>query len=158
HATLGATVRTKADNVGLERIVVNNMLADVDVDRRGLQVDDEVISFDGRRLYTVNQFKNVLGLYPRGWRVPLEYRRAVEGADDETGKREILVRLMGIQRKELGDGKGQPGPGPGPGPIIKGPPQGPSPAMKYFKAKPGFANYYFNELERDRQLAAIKKY
>ena len=33
--------------------------------------------------------RNVLGLYPRGWRLPLEYRR-------EQTRKDTLVRLMGV--------------------------------------------------------------
>ena len=34
----------------------------------------------------------------------------------------------------------------------------PSPALKFYEAKAGFANYYFNKLERDRLLAAFHKH
>ena len=33
-----------------------------------------------------------------------------------------------------------------------------SPATKFYKAKPGFANYYFNELEQERLLTAFHKH
>src|SRR5262249_19333754 len=45
-----------------------------------------------------------------------------------------------------------PGPRPQPGPVQ------PSPAAKLFKAKKGYANYYFNELEKKRLLEAFKKH
>ena len=43
----------------------------------------------GRPISTPNGLKNVLGIFPKGWRVPLSYRR--------NGKRcDILVRLAGV--------------------------------------------------------------
>jgi hypothetical protein len=100
----------------------------------------------------------VLGLFPKGWRMPLVYRR-------DNDKHEILVRLMGIQRQggEGDDEEERPrrpprGPQP-PEPKEKekekeGPP---SPALKLFEKKAGFANYYFNKLERDRLLTGFRK-
>jgi hypothetical protein len=112
---------------------------------------------------TVNQFKNVLGLYPKGWRVPLTYRHEGE-------RKEILVRLMGVQRHELDEGNqpkpdepqppGRPQPGrPAPGRpgAPAGPPAPPSPALKLYEAKAGYANFYFNRMERDRLLAAFAR-
>lgn len=148
HATLGATVATQTDKVGLGRMEVNNMLEESDVARRGLQIGDELVSFDGRLLTSANHFRNVLGIFPRGWRVPLEYRR------EQTMKKEILVRLMGIQRRVLSDPNPQPPPGPKPIPA----PKVDSPAAKYYEPKPGFANYYFNKVEQNRLLDAFRKH
>jgi serine protease Do len=94
HASLGATVATETDKSGLGRMRVQQILDEADVARRGVDIDDELISFAGRPMGSVNQFKNVVGIYPRGWRLPLEYRR-------ERAKKETLVRLMGVQRKQL---------------------------------------------------------
>lgn len=89
HATLGARVGADADG----RVVVIEILETSDAYRRGLRYDDEIISFGGRTISTPNAFKNVLGIYPKGWRVPLSYRR--------DGKRyDILVRLSGVHRSE----------------------------------------------------------
>jgi S1-C subfamily serine protease len=89
HATLGA--RAGFDSEG--RVVVNEILDSCDAYRRGLRDDDEIISFGGRPISTPNGFKNVLGIFPKGWRVPLSYRRE--------GKRyDILVRLSGLHGKE----------------------------------------------------------
>ena len=57
--------------------------------------------FAGRPITSVNQFKNVLGIYPKGWRVPLTYKHF--GDKNREDKREILVRLMGEQRQEVPD-------------------------------------------------------
>ena len=89
HATLGAAVAS--DDQG--RVVVTNILDTADAYRRGLRYNDEIVSFAGRTISTTNIFKNVLGIFPKGWRVPLEYRRNGE-------RREILVRLSGVHSEE----------------------------------------------------------
>ncbi|MGQ9574911.1 MAG: trypsin-like peptidase domain-containing protein [Thermoguttaceae bacterium] len=85
HATLGATVAFDDQN----RVIVSDILEHSDAYRRGLRYGDEIISFAGRPIQTPNAFKNVLGILPKGWRVPLSYRR--------DGKRfDVLVRLAGV--------------------------------------------------------------
>lgn len=163
HASLGALVTTQTDNSGLGRMTITQILEDSDVARRGVDFEDELVSFAGRPISSVNHYRNVLGIYPRGWRVPLVYKR------DRT-KKELLVRLMGMQKKDLpnqqvDDGlpKPEPQPKPAPGkppiPIPGKGPKAPGPTgagAKFYEAKDGFANYYFNRLERDRLLAAFK--
>jgi S1-C subfamily serine protease len=87
HATLGARLSTNLDG----RVIVVDVLEDSDAYRRGLRYGDEVVSFAGRPIASVNAFKNALGIFPRGWRVPLVYRR---GGETER----ILVRLDGVHR------------------------------------------------------------
>ncbi len=89
HATLGAQVST-ADG---GKVVVTNILEDSDAFRRGLRPDDEIVSFAGRSIRSVNGFKNILGTFPRDWRVPMTYRR-------EGQLIEIYVRLKGVHRKD----------------------------------------------------------
>jgi len=84
HATLGATVTTEEG-----RVVVDDILETSDAFRRGLQYGDSIIRFAGREITTANALKNVLGVFPSGWRVPLSYRR--EGQTFNT-----QVRLMGV--------------------------------------------------------------
>jgi S1-C subfamily serine protease len=159
HASLGALV--KEGEAGT-RMVVTSILENSDAHRRGLDIDDELVSFAGRPMSSVNQYKNVLGLFPKGWRVPLVYRR-----DNE--KYEILVRLMGVQRQEIENGRPRPPeppperperpdrPGrPGRPPASKPDPD--SPAAKLFEPKPGFANFYFNKQERDRLWNGFRKH
>jgi S1-C subfamily serine protease len=150
HASLGATVRTETEKSGLGRILVARILEESDAYRRGLDADDEVLAFAGRTISSVNQFQNVMGLFPRGWRVPLEFRR-------ESKRNDVLVRLMGVIPKTLIEGEAKPAPPPPKQavPALKGPP---SPAAKYYLPKPGFANFYFNKLEKDRLMAAFKKH
>jgi len=201
HATLGATVAFDEDG----RVVVSNLLDDSDAYRRGLRYDDEIVGFGGRPISTPNGFKNVLGIFPKGWRVPLSFRRGAE-------RRDVLVRLAGVHsqadllekasgRRMIypmpipepgddpeGDRPGREGPEskrprskqrgpdgtPDPGapkrielPIPR--PAGPHPALRpseeepipqiverHYEARRGYANYYFNELNRDRVFGAWK--
>jgi S1-C subfamily serine protease len=164
HASLGATVGTETEKTGLGKMRVRQILEDSDVSRRGVDLDDEIVSFAGRQMMSTNQFKNVLGIYPRGWRMPMEYRR-------DNKKKEVLVRLMGVQRKELPDDavpkddpddplpKKKPKDDPTPKlPIQKMPNVGPTgPGAKFYEAKEGYANYYFNRQMRERLLADFAK-
>ncbi len=191
HATLGARVAFDADG----RVVVSDILEESDAYRRGLRYDDEIVRFGGRPVSTPNGFKNVLGTFPKGWRVPLSFRR--------DGKRQdVLVRLAGVHseaellEKAMGRRPMQPRPIPQPGddpesdgPDSEGrrpgempqkekakpgrvpipgrppvPPRGhPLPPFiqpreepmaevlkRHFEARRGYANYYFNKLNRDR--------
>ncbi len=106
HATLGATVATRDDG----SVVVTGILEQSEAFRRGLRADDEIVSFAGRPIRSVNQFKNVLGIYPKGWKLPLVYRR-------EDRKQEIFVRLRGLHRQsELTLNQKQPRPEAPPAP------------------------------------------
>ncbi|MCA9189315.1 MAG: trypsin-like peptidase domain-containing protein [Pirellulaceae bacterium] len=89
HATMGATVTSDEDG----RVVVSQILSSSDAYRRGLRYNDQIIAFGGRAIDTVNGFKNVLGIFPRGWRVPLTFLRDGERHD-------ILVRLTGVHNPE----------------------------------------------------------
>ncbi len=143
HATLGVRVETPRDDA-LGRVIVTEALENADAYRRGLDLDDEMVSFAGRPVTSVNQYKNILGIFPEGWRVPLVYRR-------NNDKQAILVRLMGNQVQP-----NQPDPEPQRPPGRRQPttPKPDSPANKYYKAKKGFANYYFNE---QKQAALLDK-
>lgn len=173
HATLGAVVRTDEEG----RLVVRQILENSDARRRGLDVDDELVSFAGRPMTSVNQFKNVLGIYPKGWRLPLVYRRTDEERNTTT-THQVLVRLLGVGvDRQLEERQPRPIPGQPPEPPQPGQPRRPpgqppmppqeddekpgekqeSPAAKFYEEKKGFANYYFNRLERDRLMAEVKK-
>ncbi len=159
HATLGA--RVVGDDQG--RVLVSDLLETSDAFRRGLRADDEIISFGGRPISTPNGFKNVLGIFPKGWRVPLTYRR--------DGKRvDCIVRLAGLHGTEqlIEKTLGRPvQPGPKPGDLPRGrtppkprnePPKAPMPdeVKKVFQEKHGFANYFFNKQEQQRILKLWK--
>jgi S1-C subfamily serine protease len=154
HATLGAAVGTETEDSDLAKIVVKQILDESDAYRRGLRDGDHLITFAGRAMTSTNQYKNLLGVFPKEWRVPITYRR-------DNSNRETLVRLQGLlpTEKESGMPPGgpmppRPGPG-GPGPATPAPSAN-SPATKFYKAKKGYANLYFNTLQRDKLLAAAK--
>lgn len=147
HATLGATVSSAADG----RVVVSDILQSSDAWRRGLQYDDEILALAGRPVRSVNAFKNVLGTLPAGWQVPLVYRR--------DGRRtEVLVRLAGVHSQAeltnlVSGGAGEDDQKNG----LGGPAVAPLPEAIHdvFTARPGYANYHFNLVERDRVARAI---
>ena len=157
HATLGARLASQDDG----RVIVADILEDSDAYRRGLRYGDEAVSFGGRPIHTVNAFKNVLGIYPKGWQVPLTFRR--KGRTYET-----LVRLSGVHgTQELIDKVGgrtpmappeqPPGRKPDDKPKLPLPTHEPPARQEmpeivkqHFEARRGFANYYFNKLNRTR--------
>ena len=159
HATLGATV--ESDDQGTVR--VSDVLATSDAYRRGLRYDDVIVSFAGRKISTVNQFKNVLGILPKGFTPTLVYQR---GDEPPT---EIVVRLTGVhatgQLAEIIEG----GPGvnpdlpqrPQPGDEQQPQPEAPQkddetdeeashPFSHLYIKRSGFTNYYFNQQVRNR--------
>lgn len=163
HATLGASVTTNDDG----RVVVSDILETSDAYRRGLRYGDEILAFGGRLIDSANSLKNVLGIFPKGWRVPLSYRRDGQRYD-------VLVRLAGVHGREelLAKIEGAPEP-PAPPERPKGDqPDGDEPekkprelpkifqhmrvkkmpehVKKVFQARSGYANYHFNRLNRDR--------
>jgi len=171
HATLGATVRTGNDR----QVIVDQVLEHSSAYRRGLREDDEIVSFAGRPIGSVNQFKNVLGIYPDGWTVPIVFLR-------EGKRQEVLVELRSLHRASefLGKPKGpeaprpqrpmpkpgdpqkKPMPQPGDDPSPPGHPGGETPPPEQWKhlfvEKPGFANYYFNEQEQKRVLNGLGEF
>src|SRR4051794_30997158 len=113
HASLGASVETEADEGSIGKVLVKAII-DSDARRRGLDTGDQLVTFNGRPVSSVNQYKNILGLYPKGWRVPIKFRR--ENDKNQTETKETLVRLMGIIRQEVSDqAEAKPAPGPRPG-------------------------------------------
>ena len=165
HATLGARMRSGEAGSA----VVDDILEESDAYRRGLRFGDEVVGFGGRPIRTVNAFKNVLGIYPKGWRVPLSF--------DHRGERfDVLVRLRGVHRDaelaEMTESRPKVEPEQTPKPLPKQPGQ-PRPQRKpaahprakplpmpeivkqHYVEKPGYVNYYFNALNRDRVWKAL---
>lgn len=176
HATLGFTAAT--DNEG--RVTVANILETSDAFRRGLRFGDEILRLGDRDIATTNQLKNILGVFPAQWRVPLRFR-------NEDGVVDTFVRLQSLHlASELDE-------------IIRGesperprqPPKSPQdeqpkgdkgekqpedegskedtlealgkwaatkkdPLADRYEARRGFSNYYFNKIELDRILALQK--
>jgi len=167
HATLGATVTSRDDGA----VIVGRILEQSEAYRRGLRSGDEVVSFAGRPIHSVNQFKNILGIYPKGWKLPLTYRR-------DGQKHDIVVRLRALHRAAelLGDQRPDQAPEPEPEPKPDNPdedapedrrpraqPPGrpqvapPEEYAHMFVKRQGFANYYYNTLARDRLMAAMEQ-
>ena len=156
HATLGATVTSDGDG----RVVVASILESSEAYRRGLRLSDEIVSFAGRNIRSVNQFKNVLGIYPKGWRLPLTYRR-------EQQKYSIQARLRGVHTKADLMPKTAPQQRPGQpknphddehNDAEKKKDSTPEAYRHMFVEKDGFANYWFNEQEQKRLLPLITRW
>ncbi len=167
HATLGATVVTEDDG----RVVVDDILETSDAFRRGLQYGDSIVRFADREITTANALKNVLGVYPSGWRVPLTYRREGQtfstqarlmGVHDES----VLIAL--VQSEESNPSQPKEGEPPKPedeglpkdeeGPklpipgldALAGKPKLPKAIAKRYAARRGYANYWYNEQAQER--------
>lgn len=172
HATLGATVST--DDGG--RVRISNILNRSDAYRRGLRYGDEIVEVAGRSIRTTNELKNVLGTLPSHWRVKVKYRNSNDSY-------ETLVRLQAVHTNEelleLVQG-GLPGMGPQPkdpheekehAPKDKEETPStekeialddlqPKPSQewkKWFIEKDGFANYFFNQFERQQILTKYRE-
>jgi S1-C subfamily serine protease len=151
HATLGATVGTANEDAPLTQMVVRQILDESDAFRRGLREGDQLLEFAGRQVTSTNQYKNILGIYPKEWRLPLTIRR-------ENKRAELLVRLMGNQAQVVEKPPVPGGPPMPPRPAPKGPPASVGGERgKMYEARKGYSNWYFNALERDKLLAAFKK-
>lgn len=167
HASLGIIVTTDGD----DRIVVDRILESTDAFRCGLRETDEIISFAGRSITSVNQLKNILGIFPKMWQVPIVYRRE--------GKRiETMLRLEALHHEsELDPRSANVKPPEGEKKkeekkegekirklpidiqklIDKAKPNKPHKYAEFYKFQKGFANYYFNELEQNRVLNAQRQ-
>lgn len=162
HATLGARVASQEDG----SVVVADILESSDAFRRGLRYDDALVEFAGRPVQTVNGFKNILGTLPKGWRVPLAYRRRGERYDVQVrlagvhGAQELIDKVSGKPAIEPPAPKPKPSekpkdgqPEPQPIPILqpeKTKKEVPAVVKEHYDARRGYANYYYNRLNRDR--------
>jgi serine protease Do len=173
HASLGATVTTDSHGA----IVVSQVQEESDAYRRGLRVDDELVAFAGRPIRSVNQFKNILGIFPEEWKVPLTYRRDGEKHDIRVrlrplhGRRELAEMMAAPQKPAQRPPEKAPDKTPKPGPKDRPPRENrrspprtllapkqaevPEKLKALFVPKAGFANYYFNRLELTRVLHGL---
>ena len=164
HATLGFTVATDVNG----KVTVSNILESSDAFRRGLHFGDEVLKLGDREVTTTNQLKNILGIYPDQWRIPIRFR-------NEDGIVDTYVRLQNLhlasELEEIIKGES---PQKRPPQRKPGAPEMPIPdekaeSLKQSKTakkdpladlyieKRGYSNYYFNRLELDRILALQAK-
>ena len=132
-----------------------------------MRYDDEIVAFGGRPIRTVNAFKNVLGIFPKGWKVPLSYRRdgkrydvvvrlaGVHGADELIAKTEGRAPKPPDKPKDPDKPDDKPERPKLPDLLRKRQPKMPEHIKKYFESRSGYANYYFNKLNRDRTWKAM---
>jgi S1-C subfamily serine protease len=170
HASLGATVQTAPDG----KVMVDDILDVSDAFRRGLRYGDSVVRFAGRDITSANALKNVLGVYPKGWRVPLEYRREgqlhraqvrLPGLHDEA---ELAALLQQEQAHPSKPDEGEPKPGDKPTPDSQPKPEAPpklpfedlkralrrpqlpAAVARHFLERRGYANYWYNRQAQNR--------
>ena len=142
HASTGFRIAEKQED-GAAVLNVTEILPFCDAERRGIDTGDIMLDFAGRPMESENHYKNVLGIFPRGWKLPMKYRHGSE-------TRETLIRLAGVLPREVRDNKPSK-PGEKPQPVIPAPPLPPAVA-KLYQAKEGFANFHFNKEAQDRLL------
>lgn len=156
HATLGFTVAT--DTKG--RVSVSNILDNSDAFRRGIRFGDEILRIGDRDIATTNQLKNIVGIYPDQWRIPIRFR-------NEDGIVETHIRLQSLhlasELEEIVAGENQKQKD---APKKKLPKEegeveeekaksNPKESTKdvladKFEEKLGYSNYFFNRLELQR--------
>lgn len=165
HATLGFTVAT--DTQG--KVSVSNILESSDAYRRGIRFGDEILRLGDRDVATTNQLKNILGIFPDQWRIPIRFRNEDETID-------TYIRLQNLhlpsELEEIIKGEAaqrQPPPVPKkPNPDESIPDEKSKSAMPKKDEKPdpleglyvekrGFSNYYFNRFQLDRIVALQAK-
>lgn len=141
HASAGFVVATAQD----QTVRITLISKQSDAYRQGLRYDSEIHSVAGRRIKTVNDFKNVIGTLPPHWRIPVV-------ATIEDQQVELLFRLQNSHsRADLlekvsksttgGSDQGQPIP---------------ESVTARYRAQRGFVNKFYNQLNADRWVKAIR--
>ena len=161
HATLGFTVAT--DTKG--KVTVSNILESSDAFRRGIRYGDEILKIGDREIATTNQLKNIVGIYPDNWRIPIRYRNA-------DGVLDTFIRLPSLhlssELEEIVQGenpKPKRAPMPKPNEKSEGEDKQPvdnmeaaaetDPLIDKYENKRGYSNYYFNRLEKNRVMNSL---
>ncbi len=152
HATLGAAVTTDSEG----KVVIGQILEQSEAYRRGLRSGDELVEFAGRPIRSVNQFKNILGIYPNGWKLPLTYSHEGE-------QKSVIVRLRTLHRaSELAPEQEEEQPELPQLPLPKLPIPGldlgmksPNPHEYLYEEKSGFANFHFNKVATERAIESM---
>ena len=132
--------------------------------RRGLRSGDELVSFGGRSLTSANDFKNILGIFPEGIRVPFSYRNkeGVHKATLRLGPLHGFEEAPEMAEEETPDRPEEPKePRPNDDPKDQKPDEPkeylPEQYVHLFLQKKGFANYYFNTLHQNRLLKPLQQ-
>lgn len=148
HGTLGFTVST--DESGDTKI--SNILRQSDAYRRGLRYGDRIRRLAGRDVTTANDVKNIIATLPPLWRIPVVYER--DGTPLEATIRLASAHAAGELQEKMA------------GALPGGEPHGeessepsdsvPEDAAKRIIERPGYANYYYNQLHRSRVVEMIR--
>ena len=153
HGRAGMTVSTHRDGT----VTIDRIEAGSEPERLGLSYGDEVIRFGGRVIETANQFQNVLGIYPAGWRVPITVRNP-----ETTQRKTVAIRLASLHTEsELIE---QTAGNPFGGPPLPGVPTAadlakpPEAYAALHKAATGYTNKHWNDVERDRVLRGVAQW
>ena len=127
----------------------------------------------------MNQFKNILGIFPEEWKVPLTYRREARSTKSASGcvrctaKRELAEMMAapekpaqrppekhaGTNSQTRSERPTAPRIGASPRTTLPAPnarrPRFRKSSRRCIVPKAGFANYYFNRLEQARVLHGL---
>ena len=161
HATCNAIV--SADKEG--RVMFDDVLVTSDAYRSGLRYNDELLRFAGQVIDSANTFKNLIGIYPKHWRLPVTVRGKADGT-----RYDLFIRLAGLhgegelvdmtekmiappippedKKEEKKDGKRQTADSKKKEPFM------PDAVKPLYEKRRGYANYYFNKVEMERVLKA----
>jgi serine protease Do len=160
HATLGFTVATSAEG----EVVVSNILESSDAYRRGIRYGDTILKLADRDINTVNQLKNIVGIFPDGWRIPITFSHAGDSVDTyvrlqplhtqaemkalagEEIEQDPIPKQIPDEQKPEGEKK----PNEEESPTKKEPAANDTFLKDKFIAKDGFANFHFNNVELER--------
>lgn len=157
HGRTDFTVATYDDVVEVQQVSELS-----EVWRRGLRPGDEIVSFGGRALTSANDFKNILGIFPEGARVPLVFR-------NDDGLRKVTVRLSPLhdfveapplpeeRRPRRPQQPEDPEKMPDGHPVVaeEEKPTVPKEYAHLFEEKKGFANFYFNRTATEQLLDSL---
>lgn len=145
HASVGFTVSTGADS----SVRVNEISDTSSAFQNGLRYDDQILAIAGRKVETVNDVKNVIGIYPAFWSIPVVFRQ-----DGEV--REAMIDLQGIHTtesllKKIGRNSEKPSDNKSDKALI------PNAVKNVYQERRGFANHFFNRQETDRVLKSLRR-
>ncbi len=150
HGTAEFSLET--DSTG--RVLVSDVIEISEAWRRGLRPGDELISFAGRALTSANDFKNILGIFPSGARVPLTF-------ESNDGRTTTTIRLRPLhefqQVPELPEER-KPNDHDAPSdPHDDTEDEAPEEWAHLLERRDGFTNYAFNRQNQARLLEPLKK-
>lgn len=150
HGTAEFSLET--DTTG--RVLVSDVIEISEAWRRGLRPGDELISFAGRALTSANDFKNILGIFPAGARVPLTF-------ENNDSRKSTTIRLRPLhefqQVPELPEER-KPNDHDAPeNSRDDTEDEAPEEWAHLLERRDGFTNYVFNRQNQTRLLEPLEK-